>query len=92
MDKVYVVYCDWSYDGSSNTDIEIFSTFEKAAKFYKATLDKEKSTNGDKRYNQISEYDNNNYKEYTAYNLGRFDDDHYCLCLDEREIDGHDDE
>ena len=81
---VYVVRSDSTLDCSTDTDIKVFSTYEKAKAYFDECVANEKANDHLMELNDKVVDEEENY--FSVYQDGFWDEDHYEISINEMEV------
>ncbi len=82
--SVYVVRADSTLDCSTDTDIKVFSTYEKAKAYFDKCVADEKANDYLMELNDAVVDEKEGY--FSVYQDGFWDEDHYEISIDEMEV------
>ena len=83
--SVYVVRSDSTLDCSTDTDIKVFSTYEKAKAYFDECVADEKANDHLMELDDKVVDEEENY--FSVYQDGFWDEDHYEISINEMEVD-----
>lgn len=81
---VYVVIADSTLDCSTDTDIKVFSTYEKAKAYFDKCVADEKANDHLMELDDKVVYEEENY--FAVYQEGSWSEDHYEISIDKMEV------
>ena len=81
---VYIVKIDIAFDGSADTDIKVFSTYEKAKAYFDECVADEKANDHLMELDDKVIDEEENY--FSVYQEGYWSEDHYEISIDERMV------
>ena len=81
---VYVVIVDSTLDCSTDTDIKVFSTYEKAKAYFDECVADEKANDHLMELDDKLVYEEENY--FSVYQEGSWSEDHYEISIDKMEV------
>ena len=84
MISVYVVRADSTLDCSTDTDIKVFSTYEKAKAYFDKCVADEKANDHLMELDDAVVDEEERY--FSVYQDGFWDEDHYEISIDEMEV------
>ena len=82
--SVYVVIADSTLDCSTDTDIKVFSTYEKAKAYFDKCVADEKANDHLMELDDKLVYEEENY--FAVYQEGSWSEDHYEISIDKMEV------
>ena len=82
--SVYVVIADSTLDCSTDTDIKVFSTYEKAKAYFDKCVADEKANDHLMELDDKVVYEEENY--FSVYHEGSWSEDHYEISIDKMEV------
>ena len=82
--SVYVVIADSTLDCSTDTDIKVFSTYEKAKAYFDKCVADEKANDHLMELDDKFVYEEENY--FAVYQEGSWSEDHYEISIDKMEV------
>ena len=82
--SVYVVISDSTLDCSTDTDIKVFSTYEKAKAYFDKCVADEKANDHLMELDDKLVYEEENY--FAVYQEGSWSEDHYEISIDKMEV------
>ena len=82
--SVYVVIADSTLDCSTDTDIKVFSTYEKAKAYFDKCVTDEKTNDHLMELDDKLVYEEENY--FAVYQEGSWSEDHYEISIDKMEV------
>ena len=82
--SVYVVRADSTLDCSTDTDIKVFSTYEKAKVYFDECVANEKANDHLMELDDAAIDEKEGY--FSIYQDGFWDEDHYEISIDEMEV------
>lgn len=84
MISVYVVRADSTLDCSTDTDIKVFSTYEKAKVYFDECVADEKANDHLMELDDVVVNEKEGY--FSVYQDGFWDEDHYEISINEMEV------
>ena len=81
---VYVVIADSTLDCSTDIDIKVFSTYEKAKAYFDECIAEEKANDHLMELDDKFVYEEENY--FSVYQEGSWSEDHYEISIDKMEV------
>ena len=81
---VYVVEINMTIDGSNETEVKIFSTYEKARAYFDECVSEEKANSHLMELDDKVVYEEENY--FYVYQDGYGSENHYEIFIDERVV------
>ena len=82
--SVYVVIADSTLDCSTDIDIKVFSTYEKAKAYFDKCVADEKANDHLMELDDKLVYEEENY--FAVYQEGSWSEDHYEISIDKMEV------
>ena len=82
--SVYVVIADSTLDCSTDIDIKVFSTYEKAKAYFDKCVADEKANDHLMELDDKFVYEEENY--FAVYQEGSWSEDHYEISIDKMEV------
>ena len=82
--SVYVVIADSTLDCSTDIDIKVFSTYEKAKAYFDKCVADEKANDHLMELDDKVVYEEENY--FAVYQEGSWSEDHYEISIDKMEV------